>query len=444
MTDSNKVVWSEGLFLRTQHLQQQDRYAEWMARNTLRSTPLQSWGFLQLTLDSNAVEAGLIGISAAKGVLPDGTLFSIPDTTIEIDPISVNADMKAGLVRLAVPAERADSAQIDPSHAQPSGTRYRGAFITVRDAIRNGADPSDVEVALLAPRLLSPEDDTKGYATLPIARIEGLNADGSVTLDPEFLAPSLTLDAIPEYRQFLKELVTGLDRIADAHGSMVLDGTGASMENLLILELANSARPRIAHMQAQNNMHPSDFFMELSGLAGRMATFGSSSRRLAELPAYDHADPQPAFDALTDTIRSLVLSLRHVEPSSRQLVVKRHSDNVWTVRIDNPEIIANGRIVIRVGGDMSEEMLRKIFVNQATVGSADTFDDLWTSKLPGIPLKPLHSQPREIPYDGDRLYLELDRKSEHWADLADAPGFVFGVAGKLDREPEIDCYVVNR
>jgi type VI secretion system protein ImpJ len=93
---------------------------------------------------------------------------------------------------------------------------------------------------------------------------------------------------------------------------------------------------------------------------------------------------------------------------------------------------------------MSEAMLRKIFVDQSTVGSAEEFDSLWKARLPGIPLKPLHSQPREIPYDGDRLCLELDRTSEHWASLAGAPGFVVGVAGKLDREPEIDAYAVSR
>ena len=178
--------------------------------------------------------------------------------------------------------------------------------------------------------------------------------------------------------------------------------------------------------------------------AGSGSKFGSSSRRLTEFPVYDHTDPQPAFDALTDTLRSLILSLRHIEPKSRALAVKRHSDNIWTIRIDNPEIIQSNRIVIRVGGEMSEEMMRKIFINQATVGAADDFDDLWKSKLPGIPLKPLHSQPREIPYDGDRLCLELDRSSEHWAALSDAPGFVLGVAGKLEREPLIDCYAVSR
>jgi type VI secretion system protein ImpJ len=133
-----------------------------------------------------------------------------------------------------------------------------------------------------------------------------------------------------------------------------------------------------------------------------------------------------------------------VQPKSRALLVARHSENVWTVRLDNPEIVRSSRIVLRVGGDMSEKMLRKLFVDQATVGSADAFDKLWTSRLPGIPLKPLHSQPREIPYDGERLCLELDRTSEHYASLADAPGFVVGVSGTLDREPVIDCYAVNR
>ena len=42
------------------------------------------------------------------------------------------------------------------------------------------------------------------------------------------------------------------------------------------------------------------------------------------------------------------------------------------------------------------------------------------------------------------LPLELDQKSEHFAQLTDAPGFVIGVSGALDREPEIDCYAVNR
>ena len=114
------------------------------------------------------------------------------------------------------------------------------------------------------------------------------------------------------------------------------------------------------------------------------------------------------------------------------------------MRIDNPDILKSSRIVLRIGSELSDESLRRIFADQATVGSPDEFEKLWKSRLPGIALKPLHSQPREIPYDGERLCLELDQKSEHWARLLDAPGFVVGVSGVLEREPEIDCYAVSR
>ena len=443
MTDINRVVWSEGLFLRTQHLQQQDRWAEGLVRAALAAVPLQRFGFLTLRLDQAAVEAGLLGLEEAEGIMPDGTPFSLGETTTGLAPVAVASDTE-GVARLAIPAERGGAVTIDPASADASGARFRGEYLRIRDTIRGGAEPEEIEVARLAPRLLLPGEEVAGYVTLPIAAVEGRDAGGRVVLSQQFVPPALVTSAFPWYAQFAKEVVTGLDRIADAHAKLVLAGAGASVENLMILELANAARPRIAHLLAQDLFHPSEWFMELSGLAGRMATFGSSSRRLSELPPYDHTDPGPALTALADALRSLILSLRYVEPKSRALKVSRHSDNVWTVRIDNPEILKTSRIVLCVGGDMSEEMLRRMFVEQATVGAADDFDKLWKIKLRGIPLKPLHSQPREIPYNGDRLCLELDRNSEHWVSLADAPGFVLGVAGNFDREPVIDCYAVSR
>ncbi len=444
MAEGNKVVWSEGLFLRTQHFQQQDRYAEALVRGVLQAVPLQGFGFRRLALDGTSLDSGAIGLGTADGIFPDGTPFELGESTLPVDPVPVTRDTPPGLVHLALPALRVGAVTIDPSHATPSGARYRGEFVRVKDTVRGGADAEEVEIARLAPRLLLPGQETAGYVTLPVARIQGLDSAGAVSLIDGFLPPALVTAAVPWYAQFAQEVVNGLERIAEAHGGMVLGGTGASVENLLILELANAGLPRVAHILAQDCFHPSEVYLELAGLAGRMATYGSSSRRLSELPAYAHEDPQPAFDALADTLRSLILSLRHVEPKSRALQVARHSENVWTVRLDNPDIVRSSRIVLRVGGDMSEKMLRKLFVDQATVGAADEFDKLWTSRLPGIPLKPLHSQPREIPYDGDRLCLELDRSSEHWGSLAEAPGFVLGVSGKLDREPIIDCYAVNR
>lgn len=444
MAETNRVVWSEGLFLRTQHFQQQDRWIEAQMHAAMSAAPLQRFGFRRLVLDKAALDAGRVGIETAEGILPDGTPFSLPDMMAAPEPVPVAADTAAGLVSIAVALKRAGAATIEPHHSAPSGARYRGELINVRDTILGGADPEEIEIARLQPRLLLPGQEAAGFTALPIARIDGLMADGGVALTVGYLPPALVTSACPWYARFAQELVTGLERISDAHGKVLLAGTGASVENLLILELANGAHPRLAHMLAQDLFHPAEFYMELAGLAGRMATFGSNSRRLTDLPPYDHADPQPAFAALADTLRSLILSLRHVETRSRALEVRKHSKNVWTIRLGSPEIVNNSRIVLRVGSDMSEDKLRKIFVNQTTVGAADEFDTLWKVRLPGIPLKPLHSQPREIPYDGERLCLELDRTSDHWAQLVDAPGFVVGVSGDLASEPEIDCYAVNR
>lgn len=445
MTSRRKVVWSEGMFLRTQHFQQQDLRLEGLVADGLRALPDPSFGFRKLVLDENALAAGLLSLLEAEGHFPDGTAFSLEAEGVQVEPVKVSSENDTGLALLGIPVESKNAISVDPVHEKSSGARFKGDLVTVRDVVRGGADEELLELATIQLKLFLPGEDVSGYVTLPVAELAGLDSSGAVGLVETFLAPAQVMSANPWYARFAQEVVTGLDRIAEAHGAVVLAGTGASVENLLVLELANSARPRIAHLMAQNRAHPSTLYLELAGLAGRMTTFGSSSRRVGDLPEYDHVVPGHAFSSLADTIRSLILSLRHVEESAKVLKVSRHSENVWTVRIDNPEILHKYRILIRVdGGDMSDTMLRKLFVDQTTVGSADEFDKLWTSRLPGIPLKPLNSQPREIPYDGDRLCLELDRKSEHWAALSDAPGFVLGVSGKLEREPVIDCYAISR
>lgn len=444
MTETNRVLWSEGLFLRTQHFQQQDRFFEGTVRGALQAGQLHTFGFSKLTLDAALLEAGQVAVNSARGIFPDGTPFMIPETMDAPKPLAVTADTGAGPVLIALPLEPPGGVGFDPAHADSSGARYRGRIVTVRDAVRGGADAEEIEIARPQAVLLAPGKDVGGYTALPVTEIKGIRADGGIAIEETFLPPTLATGAVAWYAQLLQEMITGLDQIAEAHAKMVLGGPGRSVEDLLMLHLANAARPRLAHMLAQDIFHPAHLYMELAGLAGSMATYGSNSRRLAELPVYDHMAPGPAFSALADTLRSLILSLRYVEPKSRALPVMRHSTNVWKVRIDNPKLLVASRIVIRVGSELSEDALRKIFVNQATVGAAGEFEGLWKSRLPGIPLKPLHSQPREIPYDGDRLCLELDQKSEHWASLLDSPGFVIGVSGVLPSEPQVDCYSVNR
>jgi type VI secretion system protein ImpJ len=73
---ANRVVWSEGMYLRPQHFQQLERYVEQYV--TRRAAGLQGayWGWLNLEIDRDAYALGRVSLLGGAGVLPDGTPFS--------------------------------------------------------------------------------------------------------------------------------------------------------------------------------------------------------------------------------------------------------------------------------------------------------------------------------------------------------------------------------
>lgn len=80
---TNKVVWSEGLFLRPQIFQQQERYLEYFVHQRASSSGLFFWGFSQYEIDREALAYGKLVLRSASGVFPDGTPFDIPGHAAE-------------------------------------------------------------------------------------------------------------------------------------------------------------------------------------------------------------------------------------------------------------------------------------------------------------------------------------------------------------------------
>ena len=75
MSHGDRVLWSEGLFLRAQHFQEQDRHTEALVRGALQAGWLQSWGYRSLTLDPahvvfEGISTGGYRFSGEVGVRP--------------------------------------------------------------------------------------------------------------------------------------------------------------------------------------------------------------------------------------------------------------------------------------------------------------------------------------------------------------------------------------
>src|SRR6202140_3260643 len=85
----SKVFWSEGLFLRPHHLQQNDRYVEHLLERRVGQVTAYPWGFSVLEIDRDLAQQSKFSLRRAAGVMPDGTPFDFPTDGPFPDPITV-------------------------------------------------------------------------------------------------------------------------------------------------------------------------------------------------------------------------------------------------------------------------------------------------------------------------------------------------------------------
>jgi len=133
MSWNNRVVWSEGMFVATQHFQQHDRYVENLIDARIRPLSSGGWGFSQLTLDHGLLAQGKLAIVSARGLLPDGTPFNIPHDDIAPSPLSIPDDLRDEVVYLALPLKRVGLRDTVDEGELLEGARYVSQVREVRD-----------------------------------------------------------------------------------------------------------------------------------------------------------------------------------------------------------------------------------------------------------------------------------------------------------------------
>jgi type VI secretion system protein ImpJ len=74
------VVWSEGMYLAPQHFQTQSRYVEDSIQFATQSLWFRPYGLSVCEMDAEALRNGTVALLAAKGVMPDGLGFHIPES----------------------------------------------------------------------------------------------------------------------------------------------------------------------------------------------------------------------------------------------------------------------------------------------------------------------------------------------------------------------------
>src|ERR1700690_2597716 len=123
----SKVFWSEGLFLRPHHLQQNDRYVEHLLERRVGQVTPYPWGFSSLEIDRDLAQQSKFALRRASGVLPDGTPFDIPADSPLPPPIVVPDTAAQQIPWLSMPVASANMREADDRESESAARFVIGA-----------------------------------------------------------------------------------------------------------------------------------------------------------------------------------------------------------------------------------------------------------------------------------------------------------------------------
>lgn len=429
MSSNNKVIWSQGLFIRPQHLQQQDRYVEGFVEGRCAALRTFPWGFQELRLDHQLLTIGKVAIRSARGVFPDGTPFDIPNDVNPPEPLEISSEIRDVIIHLALPVRRPGSLEL--AAEERNTARYVLHEYEALDTIRRDSVATPLQVGRLNTRLLLQTDRREDFACIGVAHVVEARADRNVVLDESFIPPALSCHAASRLAEFLNELEGLLHHRGVALAGRV-SGVGrgaAEIADFLLLQAVNRWEPLVAHLAKIAILHPEDLYRTLVGIAGEMATFTSAGKRPPEFPEYRHDELRETFAPVLTSIRESLSMVLEQTAIPIPLVEKKYGIRVATIA--DRSLLTAATFVLAVKADVPTEEIRRRFGRQAKLGPVEQIRDLVNSQLPGIGLTPLPVAPRQIPYHAGRVYFELERSGEHWARLKNSGGFALHVGAEF-------------
>lgn len=432
MSENNRIVWSEGLFLRPQHFQQQERHLEaWIEGRTAPLRP-HAWGFTELEIERDLLAIGKLGLRRARGVFPDGTPFAMPENEPLPAPLEIDTQMRDQVVYLALPLRKSGALQTTRATDSTDLTRYRTRDHETRDITSDSAAGTELEVAALNTRLLPHSAPAEDFARIPVAHVVEARADRQVVLDDRFIPTVLKSGAAGRLATFLMELQGLLHQRAEALAARaVASGRGGASEiaDFLMLQIVNRYEPVVTHLASNPALHPEDLYRLALEITGELSTLTASSRRPPQFPTYRHDALRPSFEPVINALRACLSVVMEQNAVPIPLVAKKFGISVASVA--DQSLFDNASFVLAARADMPSEELRRRFPAQLKIGPVEKIRDLVNLQLPGIGLQAMAVAPRQIPYHAGFAYFELDRTSDLWRTLKGSGGIAVHQSGDL-------------
>lgn len=440
----NKVVWGEGLFLQPQHLQQQDRYVEWLVRHsTVALTPF-SYGFTRLEVDTDLLSLGKLALRSAAGQMPDGTPFNIPGDVDQPATLDLPETLRNATLHMVLPTRQPGAIETAPAERMESAARFVVAEHEAIDTNAGYQSSATVPIGRLRMRLALENDARAGQVALGVVRVIEVRADRSVVLDESYIPPVMVCRASGVLAGFLDQLQGLLHQRAEELAGRVSETTtrgAAEVADFMLLQVVNRYEPLMTHLSASaGQLHPEDLYRVLVSLAGELATFTETRKRPPVFPPYRHDDLHATYRPVIAQLRASLSAV--LMQTAVPIPLQERKFGIRVGPIVDRSLVTDATWVLAVKAQIPVETLRSSLPRKIKIGPVEQIRELINVALPGIEIRALPVAPRQLPFYQGTSYFELDRTSPYWAALARSGGVAIHTTGDIPGL-EIECWAIR-
>ena len=439
----DKVIWQEGMLLRPQHLQHNDRYLDHQLKVRTRLLASHVWGFLELEIDSQFFNMGRLVVSRASGILPDGSLFELAGNAEPL-VLEVPANTCSTPIYLALPLVTGN--HIESRRLEQSDVLARYTLYETQVADSNAGENSWHPVSCGRPDLrllLGEQQSDQAFVKLKLCEVLDTSPDGVIRLDPDFVPTFLQVGSSHYLLSCLKEVIGMLahrgDSLAERVGSNGKAG-GAQVGDFMMLQLINRTELLLRHYLDLEQAHPEALYRAFLALLGDLAAFSSDGKRPPLGNRYQHSDQGNCFRGLMQGIRQ-VLSMV-LEQHAIELQLQARQYGILVSPVQDLSLLDSASFVLAASAHCDGEELRQRLPSHLKIGPVERIRQLVNLHLPGIKIRPIPVAPRQIAFHANKTYFLLEPGSEDVAQLKRSAGFAFHVSGDF-AELELNFWAIR-
>ena len=428
MSDTTRVAWTEGMFLRPQHFQQSDKHFSHLIKQVCNGNLADPWGILELDIDTELLNTGQFAIDFLSAITPDLLPIDMPRSTSLPEPLVVNKDTYNEIVYLAIPALKASGINISAAD-ENLVTRYKLTDLAVNDDSLGPQSQETIQVAKIYSKLVLGSDDHAGFILLPLAKIAEVSTEGRIKLDSKFIPASLKVAQCKPLLGLVREIGSMIKQRSESIAVRLCQGYAGStsVADFIMLQTLNKYDAVFDSLLTVNNLHPNILYTRLIELSGELATFSTANKRVPKLPKYEHDNLGAVFGEI---VNFLYQSLSHViEQTATEIKLEQSKFGISFGALKDKSILDSGQFILAIKASVPHEELRKVLPSQVKIGSVETIRDLVNNQIPGITISSLPTAPRQLPYHAGFHYFELNKHGQHWDKLRTSGGIAIHLSG---------------